>query len=121
MMNSSKFSDRNGPPLSVTIVTTGNSSPVSSSIGHWSTSGRARKTARQTVWRLAGDASPARRATVADPLIIDLDATLVTAHSEKEKAAATFKHRFRVPPVVRVRRPRPARDRGTVEHLVAGR
>lgn len=25
------------------------------------------------------------------PLIVDLDATLVTAHSEKEKAAPTFK------------------------------
>lgn len=73
--------------------------------------GRARKTARQTAWQLAGDGSPAGRATVADPLIIDLDATLVTAHSEKEKAAATFKHRFRVPSLVRVRRSRPAGDR----------
>ena len=55
---------------------------------------RARQTARRTAWGLAGDASPAARATVADPLIIDLDATLVTAHSEKEKAAATFKRGF---------------------------
>lgn len=73
--------------------------------------GLARKTARQTAWQLAGDGSPAGRATVADPLIIDLDATPVTAHSEKEKAAATFKHRFRVPSLVRVRRSRPAGDR----------
>ena len=32
-MNSSKFNDRNGPPSSVTIVTTGNGSPVFSSMG----------------------------------------------------------------------------------------
>ena len=32
-MNSSKFSDRNGPPISVTIVTTGNGSPAFSSMG----------------------------------------------------------------------------------------
>ena len=55
---------------------------------------RARQTARRTAWGLAGDASPAARATVADPLIIDLDATLVTAHSDKEQAAATFKRGF---------------------------
>ena len=83
--------------------------------------GRARKAARETDWRLAGDGAPVARATAADPLIIDLDAILVTAQSEKEKAAATFKHRFRVPPVARVRRSRPARDRGTVDHLVASR
>lgn len=53
--------------------------------------GRARRTARQTAWQLAGDASPAARATVADPLVIDLDATLVTAHSDKEQARPTFK------------------------------
>ena len=53
--------------------------------------GRARRTARQSAWTLAGEASPARRATVADPLVIDLDATLVTAHSDKERARPTFK------------------------------
>ncbi|MGL5249106.1 MAG: IS1380 family transposase [Brooklawnia sp.] len=53
--------------------------------------GRARQAARRTAWGLAGDASPGGRATVADPLIIDLDATLVTAHSEKEQARPTFK------------------------------
>lgn len=39
MMNSSKFSDRNGPPLSVTLVSTGGSSPVSSLTGQVLTSG----------------------------------------------------------------------------------
>ena len=32
-MNASNRNERNGPPLSVTIVTTGNSSPVSRSTG----------------------------------------------------------------------------------------
>src|SRR5690625_7845925 len=35
-----KFNDGNGPPLSVTIVTTGSSSPVSSSTWHRSRKGR---------------------------------------------------------------------------------
>lgn len=39
MMNSSKFSDRNWPPLSVTLVSTGSSSPVSSLTGQALTSG----------------------------------------------------------------------------------
>ena len=53
--------------------------------------GRARRAARHSAWQLAGDASPARRATATDPLVIDLDATLVTAHSDKELARPTFK------------------------------
>lgn len=53
--------------------------------------GRARKAARHNAWQLAGEASPARRATPADPLVVDLDATLVTAHSDKELARPTFK------------------------------
>lgn len=50
----------------------------------------ARATARERVW--------ARRRPLADEIgsqvIIDLDATLVTAHSEKERAAPTFKRGF---------------------------
>ena len=37
---------------------------------------------------------PTTPVTAKDPLIIDLDATLITAHSEKELAAATFKRGF---------------------------
>ena len=63
---------------------------------------------------------PTTTATPASPLIIDLDATLVTSHSEKEQAAPTFKRGLRVPPVVRVRRPRPGRDRGAVARCCCG-
>jgi hypothetical protein len=52
---------------------------------------RARKTARRRVWRLAGEHAPDAAISAADPLVIDVDATLVTAHSEKEQAAPTFK------------------------------
>ena len=53
--------------------------------------GRARKTARRQVWSLAGEHAPDARISAGDPLVIDIDATLVTAHSEKEDAAPTFK------------------------------
>jgi hypothetical protein len=46
---------------------------------------RARATARARVWELAG--APER-------VMLDLDATLVTAHSDKEQAAGTYKHGF---------------------------
>src|SRR6476646_10285942 len=51
-------------------------------------------TARAKAWGLAGQHAPDHQRTVKDPLVIDLDATLVTAHSEKELAAATFKRGF---------------------------
>jgi len=46
---------------------------------------------RSRVWDAAGDRNPARRATAVDPLILDLDATLVTSHSGKEQALGTYK------------------------------
>lgn len=55
----------------------------------------ARAAARQRVW--------ARRRPVAGApggqVIVDIDATLVTAHSEKEQAAATFKRGFGFHPI----------------------
>jgi len=54
----------------------------------------ARSSARGRAWALAGAGAPDNGATAQDPLIIDLDATLVTAHSEKENAAPTFKRGF---------------------------
>jgi hypothetical protein len=51
----------------------------------------ARAAARATAWRLAGTDAPDHDTDAARPLIIDLDATLVTAHSDKEGARATFK------------------------------
>jgi hypothetical protein len=52
---------------------------------------QAQATARQKVWALAGEYAPDHSTDASAPLIIDLDATLVTAHSEKEHAAPTFK------------------------------
>ncbi len=55
---------------------------------------QARAAARAEAWRLAGEHAPDAAASAASPLIIDLDATLITAHSEKERAASTFKRGF---------------------------
>src|SRR6266851_3982938 len=52
---------------------------------------QARAAARGRVWQLAG--APRR-------LILDLDATLVTAHSEKEQAAGNYKHGFGFHPLL---------------------
>jgi hypothetical protein len=54
----------------------------------------ARATARQRAWRLAGQHAPDSGIDASAPLVIDVDATLVTAHSEKESAAPTFKRGF---------------------------
>jgi len=51
----------------------------------------ARASARRRVWELAG--APRR-------VILDLDATLVTAHSDKERAAGTYKHGFGFHPLL---------------------
>ena len=48
-------------------------------------------TARERVWQLAGDESPNHGTDQDKPLVIDVDATLVVAHSDKEHAAGTFK------------------------------
>jgi Transposase DDE domain group 1 len=50
--------------------------------------------ARAAAWSLAGEHAPDHDASAASPLVIDVDATLVTAHSEKEFAAPTFKRGF---------------------------
>ena len=44
----------------------------------------ARAQTRARAWRLAGRHAPDRDVDAARPLVIDVDATLVTAHSEKE-------------------------------------
>jgi hypothetical protein len=54
----------------------------------------ARAAARATAWALAGDQSPDHEVDARAPLVIDVDATLITAHSEKESAAPTFKRGF---------------------------
>jgi len=55
---------------------------------------RARAAARAQIWAVAGERAPDHGAEVANPLVIDVDATLVTSHSDKEHARATFKKGF---------------------------
>jgi hypothetical protein len=54
----------------------------------------ARAQARAQAWGLAGEHAPDHAANASTPVVIDVDATLVTAHSEKEAAAPTFKRGF---------------------------
>ncbi len=55
---------------------------------------QARAVVRQRVWKLAGRDAPDFEVSKDRPLVIDLDATLITAHSDKELAAPTFKRGF---------------------------
>lgn len=65
----------------------------------------ARAAAREVRWLQAaetGTGIPAARAGGRDlpGLVLDLDATLITCHSEKEQAAATYKRRFGYHPLL---------------------
>src|SRR3954454_5954582 len=57
---------------------------------------KARAKTRRHVWSLLEQIPPSKVAgrDLGDTIVLDIDATLVTAHSEKEQAAATFKHGF---------------------------
>jgi hypothetical protein len=67
---------------------------------------RARAAAREVVWaqraELTGASFPAARAAGHDlpGLVIDLDASIVVCHSEKEQAAPTFKKTFGYHPLL---------------------
>lgn len=54
----------------------------------------ARAHVRATAWARAHDHAPDHDTTTDRPLIIDLDATLLDAHSDKENAAPTFKRGY---------------------------
>lgn len=54
----------------------------------------ARAAARGQAWMLAGEQAPDHDASPAAPLVIDVDATLVTSHSDKENAKPTFKRGY---------------------------
>jgi hypothetical protein len=54
----------------------------------------ARAAARKAAWSAAGEHAPDHVVDADAPLIIDTDATLITAHSDKEQAAPTFKRGF---------------------------
>jgi hypothetical protein len=66
---------------------------------------RARAEARERAWLLRAEAGRpiptlSCAGVVVPGLVIDLDASLVTCHSEKEQAAATFKHGFGYHPLL---------------------
>jgi hypothetical protein len=54
----------------------------------------ARATGRAAAWSAAGPDAPDHGIDADAPLVIDIDATLVTAHSDKQQAAATYKRGF---------------------------
>ena len=54
----------------------------------------ARAAGRARAWKLAGSHAPDHGASSAAPLVVDLAATLVGSHSEKERAAPTYKQGF---------------------------
>ncbi len=56
--------------------------------------GLARAKARTAAWSLAGEHAPNFDLGARTPLVVDLDATLITAHSEKQDARPTFKKGF---------------------------
>jgi hypothetical protein len=56
--------------------------------------GSARAAARRTAWTAAGDRAPDHGVDAEAPLVLDVDATLVTAHSDKEQAAPNFKRGY---------------------------
>lgn len=55
---------------------------------------------RSRAWDAAGNRNPALSATAANPLIIDIDATLVTSHSDKENVAGTYKGGYGFAPFI---------------------
>ena len=60
----------------------------------------ARAVARARVWAAAGEHAPNHGASADAPVVIDVDATLITAHSDKELAAPTFKKGFGFHPLL---------------------
>ena len=60
----------------------------------------ARQSARTAAWTLAGEHAPDALTSPDVPIVIDLDATLLTAHSEKEHARPTFKKGFGFHPLM---------------------
>jgi Transposase DDE domain group 1 len=53
--------------------------------------GKARSAARERAWKLAGDAA---RGTGGGLIPVDIDATIVTVHSDKEQATPTWKKTY---------------------------
>lgn len=60
------------------------------------------KAARQAAWSACGTHNPAVAASTDAPLVIDLDATEILAHSDKEKAAPTWKKHYGFHPLAAI-------------------
>ncbi|PQZ86552.1 IS1380 family transposase [Arthrobacter sp. MYb222] len=58
------------------------------------------RTLRSKVWTAAGPRNPAQHATANNPLIIDIDASLVHVHSDKEHSAGTYKGGYGFSPMI---------------------
>lgn len=80
----------------------------------------AARAARARAWDLAGEHAPDHGQTARNPVIVDVDATLVTAHSEKELAAPTFKKGFGYHPLCAFVDHGGGRTGGTLVAHVAG-
>ena len=61
---------------------------------------RARASGRHQAWHLAGADAPDHQISECNPLTVDLDASLVTAHSEKELSSPTYKRGFGFHPLL---------------------
>jgi hypothetical protein len=62
--------------------------------------GRVRAAVRARAWTAAGPSAPDHGADSDRPLVLDVDATLVTSHSDKKLAAPTFKKGFGFHPLL---------------------
>ena len=78
----------------------------------------ARAAARERAWALAGDAAPGADGGL---VTVDLDATIVIAHSEKQQASPTWKKTFGFHPMAAFADHGAGRERGTAGHRAAGR
>jgi hypothetical protein len=77
------------PTVSRLITTLATDAPAALTALH-----AARALARSAAWTAAGDRAPDHDANSEHLVIIDLDATLVSAHSDKQSAAPTYKRGF---------------------------
>lgn len=67
----------------------------------------AMRTLRTRAWSALGELNPTTLASKDNPLIIDVDASLIHIHSKKAVRHRDVQERPWLPPAVRVRRPRP--------------
>ena len=77
----------------------------------------ARATARTRAWSLVEEHAPDHDLSAVEPLVIDLDATLVTSHSDKENARPTYKRGYGFHPLTAGGT---SRLRGIVDHGANG-